>query len=127
MPSLIRDKKPPNPSSTGDWMARLRAALFEAVSEDDVREIAEKLVERAKEGDLQATRLLFGYILGGSGVKVQNAVIVNQNPGDDHRPLAPLPAPPTKALPNTPGRLEAYSERATNGQPLFDPRDRKAM
>lgn len=103
----------------GEWMARLRAALFEAVTEDDVREIAEGLVRRAKEGDLQATRMLFSYVMGGMNVNVKQAVIVQQHGGG----LAPLPARPVPALPGTATKLAAMEKRARNGQPLCHPGD----
>ncbi len=37
-------------------VAKLRSALLAAVTEDDVREIVERLVRLAKEGDLSAIR-----------------------------------------------------------------------
>jgi hypothetical protein len=45
-------------------VAALRMALLAAVTEDDVREIAEVLVAKAKDGDHAATKLLFQYTLG---------------------------------------------------------------
>jgi hypothetical protein len=45
-------------------VAALRMALLAAVTEDDVREIAEVLVAQAKDGDKAATKLLFAYTLG---------------------------------------------------------------
>ena len=45
-------------------VARLRAALLAAVTEDDVREIVERLVRLAKEGDTVAVRELFLRTLG---------------------------------------------------------------
>lgn len=44
----------------------LRGALLQAVSADDVRAIVLKLVERAKAGDLDATRELLDRVLGKS-------------------------------------------------------------
>jgi len=105
--------------AVGQWMVKLRTALFEAVTEDDIREIAEGLVKRAKEGDLQATRMLFSYVLGGSSVNVKQALIVQQHGGT----LEPLPAPPTKALPGTGEKFDVLAKRAANGQVLFHPKD----
>ncbi len=45
-------------------VARLRTALLAAVTEDDVREIVERLVRLAKEGDLAAIRELFLRTIG---------------------------------------------------------------
>ncbi len=45
-------------------VAKLRSALLAAVTEDDVRQIVERLVRLAKEGDLAAVRELFLRTLG---------------------------------------------------------------
>src|SRR5262245_43080787 len=45
-------------------VAALRSALFDAVTADDVRRIARRLVRRARAGELAAIKLLFTYILG---------------------------------------------------------------
>lgn len=107
----------PSVQDIQDWQARLRTALFEAVSEDDVREIAEGLVAKAKAGDLSATRMLFNFVMGGSGVHVKNAVIMHGGSP------APLPSPPVPALPGTREKLDAMARRAQEGRSVFDPRD----
>jgi hypothetical protein len=104
-----------------DWQLRMRRALFEAVSEDDIREIVEGLVRKAKDGDLQATRMLLTFVLGSSSVNVKQAVIVQEHGGA----LAPLPAPPVRVLPGTADKVEAMARRAANGQELFHAKDRK--
>ena len=50
----------------GVWglMHKLRAAVVKSVSLKDVQQIVAKLVERAKGGDPQATRLVFDYAIG---------------------------------------------------------------
>lgn len=108
----------PRPEDVASWMTRLRTAMFENVTEQDVAEIAQALVRKAKEGDLAATRLLFNYVLGSSTVNVKQAVILQD------RPLAPLPAPATVAMPQTREKLEVMAKRAAAGLPLCDPRDR---
>ena len=45
-------------------VAKLRSALLAAVTEDDVREIIERLVRLAKEGDLASIRELFLRTIG---------------------------------------------------------------
>lgn len=45
-------------------VAKLRSALIEAVSAEDVREIVETLVRLAKGGDLGAARLILDRTLG---------------------------------------------------------------
>lgn len=53
---------PGNPH--GGQIARLRAALIHAVSEDDVRAIIGKLVEKAKAGDTAAAKVVLERCLG---------------------------------------------------------------
>jgi hypothetical protein len=62
---------PGHPSGPGIWLARkvaaLRKALVEAVTEEDIREIARVLIEKAKEGSTAAIKLIFQYALGKPG------------------------------------------------------------
>ena len=44
--------------------ARLRSLLLEAVTDEDMQLMAQKLVEQAKAGDLAAMKLLFSYVIG---------------------------------------------------------------
>lgn len=59
---------PGNPGGPGNpharQVARLRAALLEAVTPADVREIIAVVVEAARGGDLAAAKLLFDRLLG---------------------------------------------------------------
>jgi hypothetical protein len=59
---------PGNPGGPGNPLAvrvsRLRSALLNAVTEDDVKEIVRKLVSLAKDGDTVAARILFDRVLG---------------------------------------------------------------
>jgi hypothetical protein len=45
-------------------VAKLRSALLNTVTEDDMREIVRKLVSLAKDGDTIAARILFDRVLG---------------------------------------------------------------
>ena len=45
-------------------VAALRSALLDAVSEDDMRAVIQKVVEQAKQGDVMAARVLFERVLG---------------------------------------------------------------
>lgn len=67
---------PGNPH--GGQVARLRAAMLEAVSEDDMRAVALKLVELAKGGDLKAIDLLLTRTLGKADGGPLVAVQMNQ-------------------------------------------------
>ena len=67
---------PGNPH--GGQVARLRAVMLEAVSEDDMRAVVLKLVELAKEGDLKAIDLLLNRTLGKADSGPLVAVQMNQ-------------------------------------------------
>lgn len=53
---------PGNPHASR--VAQLRSILFDAVTADDLTQIASKLAEQAKEGDPRACQLLLSYLLG---------------------------------------------------------------
>jgi hypothetical protein len=57
-----------NPGGPGNPFARrtaaMRKALCDAVSEEDLRQIAEALKRKAKEGDVAAARLVLSYVVG---------------------------------------------------------------
>jgi hypothetical protein len=52
-------------------VARLRQELLNCVTEDDMAAIAAKLIELARDGNLQAIKLLFSYTLGKPAEAVQ--------------------------------------------------------
>jgi hypothetical protein len=62
---------PGDPGGPGNPFARkvvaLRKALIEAVTEEDVREIAKVLIEKAREGSTAAIKLIFQYAIGKPG------------------------------------------------------------
>jgi hypothetical protein len=51
--------------STNPWVAKLREAMFDAVTEADIQAIVKHLVEKAKKGDPAALKMVFEYLLGG--------------------------------------------------------------
>jgi hypothetical protein len=59
---------PGNPGGPGNPFARrvavLRRALSDAVTEVDIKLIAQRLVQRAHAGDVASCKLLLGYVLG---------------------------------------------------------------
>ncbi len=71
-----------NPGGPGNphagQVARLRAVMLEAVSEDDMRAVVLKLVELAKGGDLKAIDLLLTRTLGKADGGPVVAVQMNQ-------------------------------------------------
>lgn len=46
------------------YQANLRAAVFNGVSETDVKEVVQAIVAKAKAGDTQAQKMMFEYVLG---------------------------------------------------------------
>jgi hypothetical protein len=73
-------------------VASLRAALLEAVTEQDVREIGYVLLLKAQGGDLASTKLLFQYVLG----KPQPFVSPDRLAIDALRALEESAVPPEK-------------------------------
>lgn len=53
---------PGNPHASR--VAELRSALLDAVSEDDVKDVARALVEQATGGNVQAARVLLNRLMG---------------------------------------------------------------
>lgn len=53
-----------NGNPLGGKVARLRAALIDAIDEQHIMDIVGKLIEQAKAGDVAATKLLLTYTLG---------------------------------------------------------------
>jgi hypothetical protein len=48
----------------GGLVARLRTALLQAVSTEDIQAVGQTLVKQARDGDLNATKLLLAYTVG---------------------------------------------------------------
>lgn len=69
---------PGNPH--GRQVAKLRAALLAAVTDDDIRAIIRKLIERAIAGDVAAGREVLDRVMGKAKVSVEV---------DDKRPQSP--------------------------------------
>lgn len=77
------------------WLARLRDAARQSITEDDVREMVKEQVKQARAGDTQALRFVFDYILGGRSLAPSVTLIQNNTL---QQPAA-APAAPTKAEP----------------------------
>ena len=60
-------------SDITSWQAGLRAAMYDAITEEDVSDIVKKQVEKAKEGDAKAIEFVFGHVLG-----AKRPVTINQ-------------------------------------------------
>jgi hypothetical protein len=118
-------------------VAGLRAALLAAVTEQDMAEVAQALVRRAKEGDVSAVKLLLSYTLG-KPTASSGPVRPEQHP---EQAAAPPPAAvEKKAAPLRPpldekelarlGRLldltppPAHDVRLCQGQPAPSPKGR---
>lgn len=100
-------KVPAVASPTSAWVATLRQAMYDAVSEQDMKDIAAGLVKRAKEGDKAALTMLFEYVLGGRNP--QQVSLVQNNYGT--KPNGP---PMDRA--RTAEELEAEFRRENGGR-----------
>lgn len=68
----------PSPNQVADQVTRLRAAMFGSVSEEDVQEVMEAVLKKAKAGDIRAATLVTDLLAPArSGVTVhQQAVVI---------------------------------------------------
>lgn len=62
------------------FQSRLRMAVFDGVTEQDVKDVVQSIVAKAKSGDATAQKMLFDNILG---VKTKPTQIVVNNHFDD--------------------------------------------
>lgn len=98
------------------WMAAMRKAVVDCVTNDDIKEIVQNQVKRAKEGDPHAIKFVFGQILGGDTFRGATFV-QNNNYGDA------APSKPTRAIPGTPDKIEHMRRRAEAGIDLTNDKD----
>ena len=62
--SVISEVKVRTPDpETGKWAADLRKACFDAISPQDMTDVMKTVVKRAKDGDIQAVKLLLDYFV----------------------------------------------------------------
>lgn len=99
-------------SAVAGWQASLRQAAFNAINADDVRQIVEGMVKKAKEGDVAATKVVFELFLGGKQSLTQNNVVIEA-----------LPEKSTDAPPGSRRKIDELAARARNGKALFHPAD----
>jgi hypothetical protein len=115
-------------------VAQLRAALLEEITEEDMRTILRAVIERAKEGDLQAAKLVFSYTVGkprgaeaerepmpsvgeveGAGLGAEEKA--NPQPRIDLTPVGmPMPFDSPQGAPSTNDVLDSL-----RGRPLLPP------
>ncbi len=74
----LSDVKVKAPKETGKWVASLRSACFNAITEQDITEMMKAVMVRAKKGNLGAVQLILDYMCGGRGGGVNQTVIVQQ-------------------------------------------------
>ena len=94
------------PADLAAHVARLHAAFVQTLTEDDIRAIARKLTEQAREGDRTSARLVLKYALG------------------DGMPAAPpasaqTPAPKPTSKPSD-AEFHAIAEKALREQMAFE-------
>lgn len=62
------------------YQAKLRAAIYDGVGEDDVKQIVQQITAKAKTGDPSATKMFFDYVLGAKTKPTQ--IVVNNTFAD---------------------------------------------
>lgn len=58
------DQGPVTQTDITSWQSKLRRVVLETVDEKAVQEILEAIIAKAKEGNLQAARLVLAYAVG---------------------------------------------------------------
>ena len=103
-------------SGLGEFMVKLRMAAVNAVSEDDMRVVFQKLTERAKSGDLAAIKLLCSLVLPPAPTTPPIAIQVN-NTGASRQRRKTVSC-------TTDDKVPLLEQKAAKGRPLFRPGDR---
>jgi hypothetical protein len=65
-----------------EWMRTLREACFDAVSATDMKDVMKAVVQKAKKGNLSATKVLLDYLCGGKISQSRPTVVIQQAIGD---------------------------------------------
>ncbi len=91
VPAIVENRgrfQPGNKAAVGrqSRQQRLRNAIFAAVSFEDIKTITEGLVTQAKAGDLDAVKLLLGFIGKGAGGPAGPLVAIQNNTGTGGTP-----------------------------------------
>ena len=73
------------------YQSKLQSAVFDGVSEADVKSVVEGIVKRAQDGDARSIEHLFDYVMGAkTPVKITQNNFYNT---DEDANFKPLPAP----------------------------------
>ena len=59
-----KDRDHATQADIATWQSKMRAVVLETVNEDEIREILKAVIEKAKDGNLQAARLILSYAVG---------------------------------------------------------------
>lgn len=100
------------------WMTAMRQAAASAITEQDLKAIVQKQVEKAKEGDPNAVKFVFDLAMGGAPKGATFVQNINHFHGDEANPQKP-----TKARPRSEKKLSVLESRALLGEPLFNGED----
>lgn len=103
----------PAPGGLGEMAVAARSAIFNAITHDDLAEIARAQVKKAKGGDTAAAKFLFEFLAG------PRVVVIAGNPA------TPASAGPVVRLPaagsEKPLAVDAGLEERLKGHPLWKP------
>lgn len=111
--SLILSELEGQVSEEMTYQAKLRNAVFNAVTESDVQEVVKGIVKRAKDGDQHAVKNLFDYVMGAG-----KSIHLSQH--NHYEAEKPLPTEELDGTPGSPDRIKQLTARAKNGQQLFN-------
>lgn len=75
----------PDPDDIADLRHELQSAVYDAISQDDVRDIVRGMVKRAKDGDHKAASIVLGQLVGtprAAAANVTQQVAIVAQPSD---------------------------------------------
>jgi hypothetical protein len=98
------------------WLAQMRKAVLDGVSQEDIKEIVANQLKKAKEGDPHAIKFVFGQILGGDAFKGATFIQNNYHGKDE-------PSKPVDAKPGSKDKIDAMRRRVEAGLDLQQPGD----
>ena len=111
--------RPPQLAEEATYQARLRSAVYDGISQADVKDIVANLVQRAKDGDAKATDMVFKHLIAPEGTH-QTLIQNNYYDGEEAAEVRRGRKPKRVTAEAPAGKLSVLRARAEAGEELFD-------
>jgi hypothetical protein len=102
------ESRTPAPAGVGAWAEQLREAAYDAVKDQDVKDLIETYMAKAKAGDLAAAKFVLNFLTGGAPkVQVQKVLVVKRSKSTNRQaPATPRREPTDAELDEQCGRID---------------------